>query len=156
VDLGKINRTFKLYTLADKYVQHDLQKKCLDYLTDNINIENVYEILDFAQEENTPDLKYWCLKFFEYNLNIEDIAGLIEYLLDGQEDQYFKEDRQEFIEKALTFTIDKYSTIYENENGDMEFYEDFLIKNIEMSTILPLAKFLSGLQKLPEDEKALL
>ena len=153
VSFDDINRTIKLYTLADKYLQKDLPKKCLNYLTYSINIENVYAIIDFAHQADIPPLKDWCLKFFEDNLNIENIAGLIEYLLDGQEDQYFKEDRQELIEKALNFTMDKYSTMYESEKGNMKLYERFLIKNIEMDTIPSFVKFMSGLHTLPEEKK---
>ena len=139
VDFGDINQVIKLYTLADKYLQEDLPKKCLNYMTYNINIENVYKILDFAYEENILHLQNCCLKFFKDKLTIHNVSKLIKYLLDYDADSKLK--LRHF---AFNFVLDNFFEIHENENGNMQqIYEDFLIKNIGMDTIPPLARFLS-------------
>ncbi len=118
VDLsGDTDKIIKLYTLADKLLQFDLQEKCFNYLTCYINKDNVYQILDFAYHKNIPQMTSWCLKFFEDNLNIENMDGLSDYIA-NHEDPYFQENNKELIEKVCTFIIKKFSTIFERKNSE--------------------------------------
>ena len=52
-----LDLVLKLFVLADKFVQDDLSKRCLQFLQNNTNTDNVYAILDFAREENIDHLR---------------------------------------------------------------------------------------------------
>ena len=155
MNFDKIDRTINLYTLADKYLQEDLQEKCFHYLTYNINIDTVYKILDFAHQENILHIKNWCLKFFEDNLNLQNIAGLVDYLLEGQDDLQFKKNNKKFRNRVFNFIFEHSFEIFNNEKGDMKIYEDFMIKNIGMKTIAAFACYLGGFHELSENKKAI-
>ncbi len=135
----------KLLEFSDKYLQNDLNEKCMSYLTHNINSDNVYIILDFARQENIPHVKSWCMKFFKKNINIQNIDDLVEYL-SQQNNPEFARDNLELRDKALSFIIKNYQEISndKNANRNITFYEDFLIKNITTDTIVPLANFISA------------
>jgi len=113
-------------------------------------MENVYTILDFAQKEDISRIKIWCTKLFNDKLNVNNVAGLIEYL-NQKEDL---ERNKGFRNQALSFVLDNFFKIYENEKGNnIDIYEKFLLKNIEMDTILPLAQFIGRGSQLPVKEK---
>jgi len=152
VNLNDANQAIKLHTLADKYLQEDLCKKCLNFLTSIPNMENVYTILDFAHQENVSQIKVWCTKLFQDKLTIHNVAELIKYLVDRQEDLESKENNRKFRNQALNFVLDNFFEIHENEKGNIQLYEDFLLKNIEIDTIPPLADFLGQEQKKYREE----
>ncbi len=165
-----VSLAFRLYSLADKYVQNDLCNKCLLFLRGQINFESIYAILDFAFKENLPMLKNSCLKFFLENLSfkkkdlytvgyldrqsIENVVGLINYL-DRQEDLEFNEDHKDFRNCAFNFIIEHFSEIHRIEGVNMNLYENFLIKNIALETISALALFLERSDEWPENKKAI-
>jgi len=138
------NLAIKLLVFSDKYLQDDLNEKCLSYLTHNITSENVYTILDFARQENISHVKSWCMKFFNKNINVHNISGLVEFL-NKQNNPEFALDNLELRDKALGFITKNFIEISkgQNKNTKMTFYEDFLIKNIDTDTIVILANFLS-------------
>jgi len=136
--------------LADKYVQADLREKCLDFLTSILNMENVYTILDFAHKENLPLMKNWCLACFKNKVGEENIAGLIQYLATRQEDHEFNKEISKF---ALNFVLDNFFEIYEKGKDNIQIYEDFFLKSIEMKTIPRLANLLGRESYILEKEK---
>ena len=139
-----------MYALADKYLQEDLGEKCLDSIAHNINTDNVYKILDFAHQESLYHIKNRCLNFLKHNLHINNVSGLIEYLR-RQEDLEFREIIQELRLFVFTFVLKRFFDLYENENGSMQVCENFIITNIEMTTISILERFLSCSYKLFEN-----
>jgi len=142
----------KFYVLADKYLQEDLCEKCLNFLTSRINMDTVYKILDFfAHEENVPQIRLWCTKLLKDKLNLQNVKRFIKYLADRQEDPEFKENNKEVRNQAINFVLENFFEINENEN--MEIYEDFIMKNIDMETVSALAGFLGSSHELPENAK---
>jgi len=95
------------------------------------------------------------MKFFQCNLDIKNVAETIKYL-GRQEDSEFKENNRELKNFAFRFVLDHFFTIYENDKGKVQISQDFLLKNIEMDTISPLAHFVSFCHKLPEDVRSYL
>jgi len=112
---GDIDRTMKLLTLADKYLQEDLCEKCIYSLVFRINMENIYKILDFAHEKDIPQIKTWCLKHFKEKITIHNVANLIEYL-DHQVE--FKEDNKELRNFSLSFVLKSFVYISCKEKGN--------------------------------------
>ena len=147
------NQAIRLYILADKYLQEDLREKCLNFLTSIINMDNVYKILDFGHQENVSQIKIWCMKLFQDRITIDNVAELISYLLDLQEDSEFKENNKAFRNFALNFVLERFLEISQNEKGNMQRYEKFILKNIELETVSALAIFLARFNELPENEK---
>jgi len=133
----------KLFIFADKYVQNDLREKCVDFLKETLNKDNVYKILDFARQENPPSLKEWCLNFLKNKIDIKNIAGLVEYL-NRQNNLEFAQENFELRRIALDVVLNNYLEISEDEKTSPTLYEDFLIKNIALDTVLDLGKFIYG------------
>ncbi len=136
-----------LYIFADKYLQEDLCEKCVRSLNKRIKQDNVYKILDFAHERNISETAARCFSFFQNRLTINNIAGLIEYV-ERKEDSEL--DRLKNI--AFSFVLDRFFDIYENEKGNMQLYESFLIVNIEMDNLSTFVDFLSNSYKLAGNE----
>ncbi len=140
---GDTNLHFKLFMLADQYVQNDLSKKCLSFLTGNINSDNVYTILDFARKEDISRLREYCIFFLKKNINCSNISELVKYL-NEQKSSDFDQENLELRNKALTVVTQNYLEIPKNQETNAKFYEDFLLKNIGPDTLLILANFTSG------------
>ena len=147
------DQAIKLYALADRYSQQDLCEECVNYLSYSLKENNVYRILDFAHQENIHKTKTWCLKFYKDNLSIKNMIGLIEYL-GRQEDSEFKEKNKEFRNIAFNFILHNFSRIYKKKKESMQIFEKFLLKNIEMDTLLASARFLRSQDKLKKTMKS--
>jgi len=133
----------KLLRLSDKYLQKDLNDKCMNFFKHNLNPENVYQVLDFAFEDNIPSLVDWCLKFFESNINVSNVSDLIQYL-DKKPDTEFETEHLKLKKQAFDIVLENYISISQKQQENLRFYEDFLIRNVEMDTITRLANFISG------------
>jgi len=72
---GDENLVFNLFAFADKYVQPDLNEKCLNFLKEKANPDNIYIILDFARRENISHLKSWCLNFLRSTIDASNRVG---------------------------------------------------------------------------------
>ena len=131
---------FKLFTLADKYVQDDLSAKCTDFLKYNLTSENVYTILDVSRQENILHLRNWCFNFIKEKIDIKNVHGLVEYLAKQNNPELAKENI-ELRDKAICVIHANYQEIPQDQKN---FYENFLIKNITFDTIFPLINFISG------------
>jgi len=132
----------KLFKFADKYLQNDLIERCLGFLIENINLENVYTILDFARLEEVENLESWCLKFLKDNINVKNISELITYL---------NKQAQENIELrdyALDFILNNYAKIHQNAD---ELYDDFLIRNVTIENCL---KFFDLIERVGSQKTA--
>ncbi len=121
----------ELAKLADKYVQNELSEKCLDFLKFSINSDNVLKRLDFAFEQNLDQLKDFCKNFLKKNIEVKSLPDLIQYL----------EKLPEVKANVASFIVKKFNFVYKEYEKDWPFYEDFLIKNIGMSTISLLVNF---------------
>ncbi len=124
----------KLIKLADKYVQNDLSEKCLDFLKLTINSENVYKRFDFAFKQNLDELKDFCKNFLKNNLDTNSLPGLIQSL----------EKLPEVKPSVVTFIVNNFDKVYEKYSKNWPFYEDFLIENVDMSTILLFVNLIYG------------
>ena len=131
----------KLIKFTDKYLQNDLNEKCMDFLTSNLSSDNVYSILDFARQENIHRLINWCMKFLKNNLTTHNISRLIQYLY-RQSNPDFAKENLELNSKALSFITTHYAKLCHEDKTNAKFYEDFLIQNINIDTIVLFAKFL--------------
>jgi len=140
-----------LLAIADRYVQNDLLYKCMDFLKYNTNTNNVYTILDFARQENISHLKEWCETFLKNKMNATNISGLVEYLN--------KQNNPENIglrDIAFSVLTKNLLEIPQDKKISPTFYEDFLIRNIALDTVLILVNFISGhnyKRKAPSYEK---
>jgi len=119
----------KLFIFAEKHLKDDLSDKCLGFLTDSVNLDNVYTLLDFAHAHDIPQLKSWCLNFCRRKIDMNTVSGLIEYL-ESQNNPEFIQLR----DKALNVLLRK-------DNNKTYQNEDFIIRNIKSDTILKIAKF---------------
>ena len=145
VKLNNANQAISLYILADKYLREDLCKKCLRFLISILSMENISAILDFADERNLPEINDLCRKCFKNNLAPQNVTGFISYL-DSREDEEFKDRNNEFRKETFKFVLNRFF------DNDVSKNEDFIIKNIEMDTLLDLANFFAGSHILPEHE----
>jgi len=132
----------KLLALSDKYLQSDLNEKCMSFLTYNLSSDNIYKILEFAREEDMSLLKDWCMKYFRNNMNRTNVSGLIKFL-DQEQKSEFAVDNLELKNKAFDIVIKDYVKICLEQKDDVPFYEAFLIKNVNQDTILRFAKLIS-------------
>ena len=131
----------KLLAFSDKYLQNDLNDKCMSFLKHRLNSKNVYTVLDFAREENHSSLANWCLKFLENNINIRNVKNFIQYL-DKKSDPEFITEHLKLKRQAFDIILENYIDASQKQQENLKFYEDFLIKNIEIDTITSLANFL--------------
>ncbi len=154
INRDDIDRTIKLYTLADKYLQEDLQEECLNFISQNINRENAYKIFDFALRENILEVQNLLSEFLQKNVNINNVIGLIESL--------GRHENSEFHDVTLRIRVVTFIFILnhffdpdedENEKGSQQAYENFICENIEMGKVPTLVRFLSCSKRLPEIEE---
>jgi len=75
---------FKLLDFADKYLQDDLNERCLDYLQLNINSKTALPIFEEAYARNLEKLVIWCVNHFKNNLGLANKSELIQSLLPKQ------------------------------------------------------------------------
>jgi len=130
------NLACKLLVFAEKHLKEDLRDKCLGFLTDNVNQDNVYEILDFAREHDISQLRSWCINFCINKIDLNSVEKLIVYL-DQQSNSEFTQENIQLQDKALDVLLRRNNPkAYQNE--------DFIIKNIEVDTILRTAKFITS------------
>ena len=116
----------------------------MNFLKHNLTLENVFTVLDFARQgHQLYHLVHWCLKFLENNINICNVANLIQYL-DKKPDPEFETEHSSL--KKLAFEIVRNNLIdaSQKQKENLQFYEDFLIRNIEMDTFKSLANFICG------------
>ncbi len=133
----------KLLIFTDKYLQNDLNEKCMDFLISNLNSNNIYIILDFARQENLSHLKNWCMRFLKNNLTTQNISGLVQYLYQ-QSYPGFTKDNSELKFSAISFITAYYTKICQENLINAKFYEDFLIQNISAETIVLFVNFIYG------------
>ncbi len=131
----------KLLAFADKYVESDLIGKCMCVLKYDICSSNVYKILQFAYQEDISHLVNWCQAFLKNKINASNIAGFIEFVNKQNKPESAKENL-EWRDKAISAVISNYKEIFKTQNA--AFYEDFLIKNIAVDTVLTLVNFVTG------------
>jgi len=127
----------KLLILADKYVQADLSEKCFDFLRFTVKSDNAYKILDFACEQNLDFLKNICKNFLKNNIKISSLPNRIQYI-EKQPDQ----DSKELRASTMNFIVNSFEGVYKKDEKNWPFYEDFLIRNVNMSTISLLVNFI--------------
>jgi len=141
---GEVKRerelALKLLPLADKYVQNDLVHKCMNILLHAINEENIYSIFDYAFEGDIPDLKGWCQKFIRKNTNMTNVLRLIEYLNQKPKTS----DLNEVIDAVVTVVRENYFAICQQEEGNKQILNSFLIRNTDIHTISKLADLVSS------------
>ncbi|KAJ8668315.1 hypothetical protein QAD02_009978 [Eretmocerus hayati] len=68
---GKVENqdvTMELYVAADKYLVDGLKVICERRLFKNINLNNVFEYLNFVNSHDIPKLRHYCEKYFKTNL----------------------------------------------------------------------------------------
>ena len=128
----------KLIAFADKHTQDDLVDACMHFLKFNINSDNVYAILEFASQEDIPILKSLGAKFFQEKLNFEVLLELIQHL-DIPE---FVQANPEVRSIATRFILKNYLKIFLEQKTNLEFYENILIRNVAMDTIVSLISFI--------------
>ena len=134
----------KLITFTDKFLQNDLNEKCMDFFTSNMNSDNVYTILDFVRQENIHRLTNWCMKFLKNNLTLQNVSGLVRYIYQQQNNPEFAKANLELKYTAIKFLTNQYHDIIRDGKMNVKFYEDFLIQNIGIDTIVHFANFLYG------------
>jgi len=132
-----VSQAMKLLFLADKYREEDLQGRCVNILIYNITSFNVYEMLDFAREQDLVLLKDWCVKFFQHRLTLKNITGFIKYL-EGQNNPDYRQENSRLIEKAVDFVLKNLSVIIEevNTKEGVKLYTDFLIKHVSNKNLV--------------------
>jgi len=124
--------------LADKYVQEDLQDRCLKILVHSLAEGNIQDIFAFARKQDIALLKNWCLKFIRDGLDIGSLTRFIEYLENQKNSEYEKENHQ-LIEKTLNFIlqdISKIITIQLKTKERLDFLGDFLGKRLTAQNIV--------------------
>jgi len=132
----------KLLKFSDRYLQDDLNDKCMDFLKYNLNSDDVYTVLDFARQENISPLANWCLEFFDSNLNINNVSKLIQYI-EQMSDPEFLTQNPRLKDKIFDIVFDNFLDALQSQKENLRFYEDFLIKNVNMDTIVSLANWIS-------------
>jgi len=132
----------KLLLFSEKHVQKDLLEKCIDFLKENINLKTVFTILDFAREQDIPQLQSICLNFCYAQIDMESASELINYLeqQNSQDFEQYNKLRDTALDVLLTWNFIK------REKHMIQFYEDFIIRNIELSTIERIVQFISSLK----------
>jgi len=145
----------KLLVFAEKHLKDDLRDKCLDFLTANINLENVYPIFDFAREQDLSQLRGWCGNFCRNNIDMNSVVRLMKYI-DQQSNLEFEKEYIILRDKVLDVLLNEnYIKACQNDKNNLGFYEDFLLQNIEINTISSIAKFLGSMkykELMPSDE----
>ena len=94
----------RLLGFSDKYLQDDLHKRCINFLKNNLTIDNVSELIQYLDQQSTPDL--------------------------------------ELKDSAFDLIIDNATEVFQEDNMNAKFFEEFLIKNITMDTIVKIADIL--------------
>ena len=147
--------------MGDQYLQEDLCKKCVHFLAFHINIDNVYKILEFGRQKDIPQIENWCLKWFDHKRRHQTMPDLIQYCkilysliqyLERPESLEFKENNKKFRNVALNWVLDRFEHLYRHEKEKMEFYESWILGNIEIDTIADLAFFVVDVEKSSDDE----
>jgi len=136
-----VDCVIELMYFSEKYLQNDLLEKCMNYLKYGINSDNVFTIREFAREENLAVLRECCMQFFKNHTNLDNVSTLIKYL-DEQHPPEFASENLELQEKALSFVMDNYRELCLEEKENSQFYENFLIKNLNLNNITRFADFL--------------
>jgi len=138
-----IDLAFKLFRFADKHLQHDLEDKCLGFLSDSVSFNTVYKILDFAFEQSLNPLQTLCEHFCLLNLNMSNVLGLVKYL-NKQNNQDFDQEKSLRDEVLNLLLIRNYIKICQNQEQkqNIQFYEEFIIKNIEPNSIIRISEFI--------------
>jgi len=122
----------KLIQLADKYVQNDLSEKCIDFLKSSVKPDNAGKIFDFACEQDIDLLKNFCINYLKRNIDVEHLPSLIQ----------LTEKRPEIKENIFNFIFNNFDEVFNEYSTNWQFYEDFLIKNVDMSTISLFVNFI--------------
>src|SRR5690349_15432082 len=75
----------KYLVLADKYLIHSLKSHCVNYLKNNLTMENIIDTILFADKYEVSDLKQFCFRKIYSEipkvLEGEDIARLSKDLM---------------------------------------------------------------------------
>jgi len=116
----------------------------MNFLKHNLTLENVFTVLDFARQgHQLYHLVHWCLKFLENNINICNVANLIQYL-DKKPDPEFETEHSSLKKFAFEIVRNNLIDASQKQKENLQFYEDFLIRNVEMDTFKTLANFICG------------
>jgi len=154
VKLDDLKFAIDLLLFADKYLENNLANKCFSFLLFEINLENVYQILDFATEQNNSYLWDQCKSFLMRKIGKCNILDLINYL-DRTCNSVFGKGLLDLKEKTVKFVVDNFTNIHKNYRSNISSFEDFLIKNIDFKTLENFVNFIeresSGF--LPESDK---
>jgi len=141
------NSVIKLLPLADKYLQNDLKEKCRNFLILNIYFDNVYKIMDVALEQSDFDLWDLGSKFLIKNIECCNLFELIKYI-DRPHDVELTNAILKLKDKTITASISRYVKIYQEDKANLHLIESFLIRNIQISTVLEFDQFLRGISYL--------
>ncbi len=105
--------------------------------------QNVYKILDFARQKNLSSVRARCSSFLKEKTDSSNISELVEYL-NQQNDPEYAQENLELRDITLKIILPNYLEISKDQNISPAFYEDFLIKNIAIDTVVGLANFIYG------------
>ena len=64
-----VDNVFAIQYLAKKYIVPSLKEKCVNFLVENLNPENVLDVLDQVTRFDEEDLKRHCWKVIQSNTN---------------------------------------------------------------------------------------
>ena len=117
----------KLIPFADKYQQYDLRDRCSELLKYNLNSNNAMKAFELADQVRLPRLKNACIEIIK-NIDKNTILTTIQFLE--------KHDNSEIKANAISFVLDN----LEELSGDLTLYENFLVKNFGIDTIVLFAK----------------
>jgi len=118
----------KLIPFADKYQQYDLRDRCSELLKYNLNSNNAMKAFELADQVRLPRLKNACIEIIK-NIDKNTILTTIQFLE--------KHDNSEIKANAISFVLDNLETL----SGDLTLYENFLVKNFGVDTIVLFAKY---------------
>ena len=105
-------------------------------------------------KKTTLILKSLCAKFFHDKLNFEILHGLMQYLDKQQHNPDFAKDMLDLLRnEAINFILKNYPQICQEHQTNLEFYENFLIRNIALDTLVLLTSFIYGPENSQNIEK---
>jgi len=133
----------KLWQFADKYVQKDIQYNCINFLTLNIRHKTVTTILDFAREQDILHLKNSSMNFLKNKISSRNVFELVQHV-EKQNNPKFAQEDLNLRKKAFNIILQNYIKIFKNQKQNLQFYQNFLIKNININTIEKFAKLISS------------
>ena len=127
---------FELLDFADKYLQGDLNDRCLEYLRSNINSKTALPIFEEASARNLQNLMPWCVERLKNNITLTNVSELVQSLIS----KYSHELR----DKVFDWILKNYFEIYQKQNKSLRLFEEFLTKNIGRKTIGRIFQFIVG------------